>query len=478
MSYDKFSSGDLFPNKAIKNNHEELVQRIEKIDITRAMNFFKSNFSQFSEATRLPYKTPYLKKTKFNIEMFEFSYKKAHWELIRQHCYALHITPALFFHLVWSLVLYWYSPHAIACFGGTREFPRNITKGYSGFFMSVVPWLVNLTNSPTVADVLDQLKKQNRLLSQSVFVPYDLIQSYTRVSSDIPLFDSVIDFKPLSPEAILYHRHPEWQQRFQVYFSFMTHYPCFIEIYSDYEGLLYHRFHYRSDLFSSSFINQLTRHYQYISSQLLSCDLTEPICKISPSTLEEREKMERTLSGEALDLDTSQSLWSRIQQKAEAYPLRIALIDKEIKISYAELIQRVKRVSYCLSQELSLQPGDIVFVDLQRTSRIPIIFLALHRLRICFVPYNHSLMSHRFSEYAKVCGAKAFITDKNNCAIEDDSFKMFFLIKIGGIYLPLLKLIKQCFYHSPLQILMICFIFFLPQELQVVLKESAFYKKI
>ncbi|MDN3379154.1 MULTISPECIES: MupA/Atu3671 family FMN-dependent luciferase-like monooxygenase [unclassified Pseudoalteromonas] len=150
---------------------------------------------------------------------------------------------------------------------------------------------------------------------------------------------------------------------------------------------------YSTDLFLDSSIQRVVESYLATLTLVLE-RARAPLKRIHSVG---RDEVNRLAYGPQVPFERNQSLVALIEEQAQAHPDQIALVDCVREVSYAELIKMVDY--YCRAFEnLGMESGSPVGVLLDRTIEMPVVMLAIIKLKAHYIPLDPSYPLARIND--------------------------------------------------------------------------------
>src|SRR5215218_5838794 len=115
-------------------------------------------------------------------------------------------------------------------------------------------------------------------------------------------------------------------------------------------------------------------------------------------------------SGTAADPQDPRTLASMVVERMRRHPDRLAVLDDERSLTYAELDRRCDTVAAGL-QAAGVRRGDLVAVFLSRTVDIVAALLAVHRLGAAYVPLDPEYPAERLDFMVADSRPRALVAD-------------------------------------------------------------------
>ncbi|MCW1963754.1 non-ribosomal peptide synthetase [Chryseobacterium viscerum] len=172
------------------------------------------------------------------------------------------------------------------------------------------------------------------------------------------------------------------------------------------------KMNYESVLFESETIEDLVKGMNLMLDQIIKVsDMnSNEILYISDSQSELLHSWNDTI-----DLDPSfyTTIHQRFEEQATKTANHIALVYKDIRLSYEELNHRSNRLANYLIQTYNLQPDDLVPLCLERSENMMIAILAVLKSGAAYVPMDPSYPTDRIEHILKDTNAKIIISQES-----------------------------------------------------------------
>ncbi|MGZ4041254.1 MAG: amino acid adenylation domain-containing protein, partial [Bacteroidia bacterium] len=169
---------------------------------------------------------------------------------------------------------------------------------------------------------------------------------------------------------------------------------------------------YNADMYEREIIEGLLRHYR----QLLTSLLEYPQEKIEAADyLSEEEKHELlfTFNATQATYPQNKTIVELFEAQAAKTPHNTAVLFNEKKLSYKELDQLSSQLARHLHKNYSLQPDDLVGIQLDRSEWMVISILGVLKAGAAYVPVDPEYPSARKEYIVKDANLKLLITDTN-----------------------------------------------------------------
>ena len=184
-----------------------------------------------------------------------------------------------------------------------------------------------------------------------------------------------------------------------------------LEIYEQAGGLQL-SMDFAANIFNESTVLALLKHYTILLAELVK-NPERPISSYDLLAQAEQRLIlnEWNHTPKPSDLNlTEQTLPELFQQQAKLTPKRIALIAGKHSVSYKDLHQAVRQLTRQLLK-LTVKPGDVVAVSLNRSPEAVISLLAVFQADAIYLPIDPDLPAARIEVMLNRAGARLLITD-------------------------------------------------------------------
>lgn len=376
--------------------NEELSETIKKINFDELVQYYQSNLNDIQKCSSIG-----------NVENFDIALPKEFLKIfeapifneIKNYCKTHKITLPIFLSLTWGILQSWFNVSNKILFGLTKEMPPQSNKFNCGFGINTIPVVMDIHNKSTIDTLIGSLKDQARLSKKGVFFSLKNVKSFTKIPNDMPLFEIVLDYKPLSANDFMSKKNYSWdkKQRY-VKFDFFTDYPVFIEVFQEKERL-HLKVTYHSG-YDEAFIQQLF---------FLYTSIVESILKASKETLIYSclEKITQTtgsiffVKGKDVPIDLKSNFWDFFERHVLNNGTKPAIIYNDYTISFHELNTVIEKISDILIHQYSMKAGQSVLIQSQRHLLYAPMILALLRLKVTFAPFDSNIPAQNHEHILK-----------------------------------------------------------------------------
>ncbi|MGH9591973.1 MAG: non-ribosomal peptide synthetase, partial [Bryobacteraceae bacterium] len=173
-------------------------------------------------------------------------------------------------------------------------------------------------------------------------------------------------------------------------------------------GQLFLEWEYNTDLFDSSTIERIQRHYHFLIDQL-AAHPERRISEIQMLSVPEMEALLETAVGPWIDQPPSTSVHAWIEQQAAAHPEQVAVESGNVQLTYGELSARSNRLARKL-QKLGVGPERLVGLCVERSPEMVVALLGILKAGGAYVPLDPQFPKERLAYMLEDSEARVLIT--------------------------------------------------------------------
>ncbi|WP_339493126.1 amino acid adenylation domain-containing protein, partial [Pseudomonas sp. EA_15y_Pfl2_R67] len=269
---------------------------------------------------------------------------------------------------------------------------RTETENLIGFFVNTLALRVNLTENPSVLELLEQIKQTTLAAHENQDIPFEqVIEALQppRSLSHNPLCQVALslDNTPGGGELSLpgLTLVPVAQAHETAQFDLM------LTLGND-GGTLAGVIEYASDLFERATVERFAQHFQTLLEALLEAD-EQPVLSLALLSPAQRQASSAALPPKA-PCAPGLLIHQRFEQFAVAHPQDIALVFGERQLSYQDLNRRANRIAQALLAQ-GVRPDDRVAILAQRGVEMVCAVLAVLKAGGAYVPLDPAYPSER-----------------------------------------------------------------------------------
>ncbi|MDC1104655.1 AMP-binding protein [Polaribacter sp.] len=176
------------------------------------------------------------------------------------------------------------------------------------------------------------------------------------------------------------------------------------------EGM-YYSLNYNTNIYSKEQVDQMLSHLE----QLLGTISTQPQASISGYeilTQEEKTYLLETLNDTKADYPRDKTIVDLFEEQVEKAPDSVAIKFKGAELTYRELNEQSNQLSHYLIKQYSIQPDELVGIELERSEWMVIGILAIIKSGGAYVPIDPEYPKQRKNYLIKNSGCKFVINAK------------------------------------------------------------------
>lgn len=400
----------------------------EQVGAAMKDSFWKEQFNTLPEVINLPY--DYKRSSSFvrRFALYQMSFEDDIYQIIKQICQAGEYSPLAFCLSVLYVLLKRYTGQYDICISTPVSGHRiNEFKNVAGPFEIHLPIRISIEDDLPFNEVLkivDSILGQTR--STRNLPQQDIADNilHNSNSSLLSLFqvsihiDTAIE-DTLSFEGCICKEFGEYSisSEYDLSFAFKEH-----------NGLLSGKIHYNASLFTSDTIARMGRHFTAILNSVLKNQEIK-INAIGIMSNEELAKIERWNKTET-DYPDHESIPSLFYKQVDLTPDSIAIIQKDLKITYLELSHKVEYLEMLLRKS-RVGAGDKVIVCMERSVESIVCILAILKTGAIYVPLDPKYPQDRLLFIISDCKANIILTKNKFKKILFPSRKKMLLLEEG-----------------------------------------------
>jgi amino acid adenylation domain-containing protein/thioester reductase-like protein len=325
--------------------------------------------------------------------------------LSRQH----NVTLFMALLAVFQLLLSRYSGQADLCVGSpvaNRNRPE--IEGVIGFFVNTLVLRADLSTNPTVAELLAQIKTTVLDAQQHQDLPFEKLVEVLQPERDpsrSPLFQVMFVLAKQEPLTLSL---PDLSVELIDDSGKVAKFDLTLHIQDLPDGRISASWEYNTDLFDTSSIEQLERHYQ----QLLQAIVAQPQSKVSElPLLSEAETRQILTDWNATEVEYPQDrcIHQLFEAQVEKTPDAIALTFEDQNLSYADLNAKANQLAHYLI-ERGVGPDVLVGICLERSLEMVIGLLGILKAGGAYVPLDPNYPAERRALIFADAGVKLLLT--------------------------------------------------------------------
>ncbi|EKT4523788.1 amino acid adenylation domain-containing protein [Pseudomonas putida] len=321
----------------------------------------------------------------------------------RQH----KVTANVLVQAAWMLLLQRYTGQASVAFGTTvAGRPAQVPgiDGQIGLFINTLPVIGTPAAEQTVASWLQQVQADSLERGEHEATPLFEIQRWAGLAGE-SLFDSLLVFENYPVGEALRQRDASALRFGAVHSHEQTHYPLALAV--ELGDELHLGFDYARAHFEPASVVRLSVHLEHLLLQFVSAP-GQPLGELGLALPDEvaldAERNAEAAPGDGLLVQQRISLWAARQ------PNRVAVVQDERELSFAELEQRANQLAHALVAQ-GVGPEVRVAVALPRNEQLPVALLAVLKAGGAFVPLDIAYPAERLAYLLADSAAPLLLVD-------------------------------------------------------------------
>jgi amino acid adenylation domain-containing protein len=286
----------------------------------------------------------------------------------------------------WGVLLARTSGESDVVFGVAESRRENTVAGAEsilGLFVNTIPARVRLSDSDTVAALLERVAREQEEARLHEHAPLASIQRWSDVKGGVGLFDSLLVFEEESAGAPL-------RGRAEVELRERTSYPLTLTAWLDSPAL---RLAWDPRRFDEAAVRRMAGHLRTLLTALPGA-LETPALRLPLLAEEERRQLLVEWNDTRADYPRDRFVHELFEARAVAHPERIALRFGDEALTYAELNRRADRIAHRL-RSLGVGPDSFVGLLLERSTDMIAALLGILKAGGAYVPLDPSYPKDR-----------------------------------------------------------------------------------
>jgi non-ribosomal peptide synthase protein (TIGR01720 family) len=176
------------------------------------------------------------------------------------------------------------------------------------------------------------------------------------------------------------------------------------------EESLFFRMKYNGAKYSEGFIKRLEGQWKKLLGEIAKSTQTA-ITDYDILTKEERTYLLETLNDTKADYPKDKTIVDLFEEQVEKTPDNIAIKFKETELTYRELNEKSNELAHYLIKNYSIQPDDLIGIELERSEWMVIGILAIIKSGGAYVPIDPEYPEQRKDYIVKNSGCKFVLND-------------------------------------------------------------------
>lgn len=393
------------------DNYNNYIDLLKHYDYQNARDYWQRLLKGFEPKELLVDKNREI-NSYYKHEVITGSISSQQLQRLQRHAKKNQITEYTILTSAWAIVLSLFSNKSDIVFGSVRAFPEEYLRNVSGLFINTLPIRVQFDKKTRLDELYKNVRRQQIKLRELVHTPLGEINKLMRLEPGQSLFDTYIDYKPLSVTQVLKNLKGGWVKRSFDY-RLDTHYKLYLEIYGENNGLVF-RLHYDENTYSGDSIKLLMQYFKAVLEELTSGNTT---CVVDVDGLsnQERQLRKRYCQGKIKKYD-KESVIKKFERLAAMQGNNIALVDNGVTLTYTELNRLANQLAHKIIKNAYKQ-SRFIGVCLSKSYRYVVAILAIEKTGNAYVPLDPTYPKERLGHIINDCKMPLII-------VEDEIFNL------------------------------------------------------
>ncbi len=409
-SYRFFSKGTETQKKQIDYNYFDFVKYQSQATGTESrkkLSFWEKQFFNFPEGINLYYE--YKKASAYcgRFALYDIQFENDFYGELENFCYERKAEPLHIFVAVLYVLLQRYTGQRDICIsipvsGRTvKEF-----ESVRGPFETLLPVRITTEGDVSFLDVLDEVKNavSLSLSNQDSFIEYfldNVAQSSDKSIS--PFYQVSLQFDNFSDKSLAFEDCVcKELGEYSIYCGCDLNF-----VLREDKGLLKGKIDYNAALFSAETVSGMVRHFTIILKNVLQ----NPEIKIAAVRLLTKEEISaiEAWNNTEINYPVHESIPSLFYQQVDLTPDAVAVIQKNIRVTYRELCEKVEWLEKLLLEN-GVTSGNRIAVCMERSVESVVCMLAIFKAGAVYVPLDPKYPADRLLYIASDAEVNVILT--------------------------------------------------------------------
>lgn len=377
--------------------------------IDKQLTYWKEHLKNL-ESLNLPIDFPREAQQNFKGDHYHFTIDTATSKKLYSYCEKEGVTLFMTLLATFKVLLSRYSSQTDICIGtpiANRE-QEEVDK-LIGFFINTLAIRSNLDGNPKFNDLLRNIKKTTLNAYANKHAPFEQVVNQTVKTRDLsrsPLFQ--VMFVLQNKEENSEYKLGNASLRAAPYTYEKSQFELIFSVTETQNGLSV-GVKYCNTLFKEDTIEQLARHYKNLIDSVLD-NPNQNINNMQFLDVDEKQELLEDYNDTVVTYQEELVIDSIFRKKVLLSPNNIAIRYKDNSLSYLELDNVSNQLARYLKTKYSLEGGDIVGVELERSQWLIVTMLALLKLGCTYLPIDPSFPESRKKYIIKDSGCRRVVT--------------------------------------------------------------------
>jgi iturin family lipopeptide synthetase B len=396
------------------DNYQKYINLLKQYDYRSSRSYWQQLLKGY-ESKELLLAKNLETRTRYKHVTLTDSISQKQLQSLQQHAKKNHVSDYTILAAGWAIVLSLFSNNSDIVFGSVRSFPEKSLQGVLGLFINTLPVRVKFNKETQLAQLYKNIRKQQIKLRKLVHTPLGDINKLMKLEPGKSLFDTYIDFKPLSVNEVLTNLNNSWAKRSFDY-SLDTHYKLYVEIYGEQQKLMF-RIHYDENTYDAENIKLLMQYFKTVISQLTSEDITYVI-EADGLSDQQRKQRKHYCQGKVKKYYSKESAIHKFESHVARRANNIAVIDDKLTITYAMLNRLANQLAYKIISKTHAQ-SKFIGICLSKSYRYVIAILAIQKTNNAYVPLDPTYPVHRLKHIINDCAMPLIIVEDEKLNVKN-----------------------------------------------------------
>ena len=387
--------------------YRDYISWLQQVDGEAAQHYWKGRLAELEAPTRLAQALGAGPRSQAgrarHARLIDSTRTQALSAFARRH----KVTANVLVQAAWMLLLQRYTGQASVAFGTTVAGRPAQVPGIDrqvGLFINTLPVIGTPAPELSVGAWLQQVQADSLERAEHESTPLFEIQRWAGLAGE-SLFDSLLVFENYPVGEALRQRDASALRFGRVHSHEQTHYPLALAV--ELGDALHLGFDYALGQFDTATVQRLAEHLEHLLGQFVEAaerPLGELVLALPAEQALAARRNAAPAPGDGLLVQ------QRISQWAARQPERIAVVQGERELSFAELERRANQLAHCLRAE-GVGPEVRVAVALPRDEQLPVALLAVLKAGAAFVPLDIGYPPERLAYLLEDSAAALLLVD-------------------------------------------------------------------
>jgi len=396
--------------------YQDFITWLKHLDMGRAETFWREELKGFTSPTPLVWERPRRPQSERQNDEQHVRFNREITSRLDDTARRLQITVNTILQGVWALILSRHSGEHDVLFGITvsgRSAPLRGIERMIGLFINALPMRVHACGEETLRTYLKSLQAKQMSLLEYEHSPLIQVQSWSDISSETPLFESLFLFQNYPVDGAIRERTTAKLQISEVRNFEKVNYPMMVLASSGTELLL--RLVYDNLRFDATAVMRLSSCLRSVV-EAMAGDPERRIGSIELWSASERQQILLEWNDTVRDYNRPLCLHELFERIAHRTPDAIALVYEEEELSYAELNRRANQVAHYLRKH-EAGPEARVGILLGRSLNMVVAIVGILKAGGAYAPLDPNYPLERLHYMVDDSGAQVLLTEERHNGI-------------------------------------------------------------